>query len=104
MKSCFYCKLIDPKVECRGVHYCPNPRCPGPGATWFRATLKSYRPDGMDGHFVDADELEAEATKYENRKIVADAVSAQALSESFKKFVSKVPFAHVVAGYLARKR
>jgi hypothetical protein len=60
---CYYCHLLDKNVEAGGMWYCPNPFCRGPGASWFRAKLKSYHPDAT-GHWVDEGELNTEAAKY----------------------------------------
>lgn len=62
--SCFYCGLFHKKVECGGVFYCPNPRCSGPGAAWFRQTLKSYKNVGNNSHEIDPIELEFAVNMY----------------------------------------
>jgi hypothetical protein len=49
--QCYYCGIHHSKVEAQGIFYCPNNLCSGPGAAYFRSTLKSYTEDGS-GHYV----------------------------------------------------
>jgi hypothetical protein len=62
--KCFYCDLESEKVEAQGIFYCPNALCNGPGASWFRCKLKSYKenPDGTES--VDEEERLQEGKKY----------------------------------------
>jgi hypothetical protein len=55
--TCYYCRLEHKKVEAGGIHYCPNPLCTGPGASYVRSKLKSYRDVGNDRHTVDHAEM-----------------------------------------------
>lgn len=41
---CYYCKLEHRQVEARGVHYCPNRFCGGPGA-WNERVKHGYQDD-----------------------------------------------------------
>lgn len=67
---CHYCKLDNPKVEASGVWYCPNGICPGPGAAWFRAKLKSYKENGGSNgeHTIDEKELHKAWEQYLGKK------------------------------------
>lgn len=62
--DCFYCGLLNEKVETGGIYYCPNPHCPGPGGAWFRSTLDSYKELDDGSHTVDGDEWKEKADKY----------------------------------------
>jgi len=62
--DCFYCGLDNDKVEAAGMWYCPNPRCSGPGAAWFRVKLHSYKDGAGGGHSINPGELEIMAEKY----------------------------------------
>jgi hypothetical protein len=74
--TCYYCKLTHATVEAGGVWYCPNPLCTGPGAAWFRASLKSYKEIGQSGkHTVDAFEaIEQAFVHLRKDKNVDDAI------------------------------
>lgn len=49
---CGGCGLTGKGVEAGGIWACANPLCSATGASWFRATLKSYKDQGSD-HSVD---------------------------------------------------
>jgi len=54
---CHYCGLHHKDVEAGGVYHCPNPCCLGPGQSYARSKLKSYRDNGDHTHNVDLNEL-----------------------------------------------
>lgn len=56
-KVCYYCGLKHPQVEAGGVHHCPNPCCLGPGQSYARKELESYREVDVTHHTVDLQEL-----------------------------------------------
>jgi hypothetical protein len=56
-QECHYCKLKHKDVEAGGVYYCENPLCTGPGASWMRRSLASYKINDDGTHTVDAIEL-----------------------------------------------
>jgi len=62
--TCFYCGHYSNKVEARGLWYCPNLLCSGPGAAWFRAKLKSFKEINFFRHTVDPEEWREEAFRY----------------------------------------
>lgn len=49
--DCYYCGISHTEVEAQGIWYCPNNLCCGPGAAYFRSTLKSYKED-THRHYV----------------------------------------------------
>lgn len=63
-KICFYCKTSSKLVEASGLRYCPNLLCCGPGATWFRSKLKSYKEVDYMTHEVDEDDWKIAAFDY----------------------------------------
>ena len=50
--KCLYCGYRNKQVEAQGIWHCPNALCTGPGAAYFRSTLKSYK-EVPRGHTVD---------------------------------------------------
>lgn len=54
---CHYCGLHHKDVEAGGIHHCPNPCCLGPGQSYARSKLESYREVEGDRHTIDLDEL-----------------------------------------------
>lgn len=54
---CHYCGLHHKDVEAGGIHYCPNPCCLGPGQSYTRSKLDSYKEVGSGKHTVDLEEL-----------------------------------------------
>ena len=64
IEKCYYCNLINEKIEASGMWYCPNPRCTGPGAAWFRRTLKSYEESQGGTHTVDEKEWNKKSKQY----------------------------------------
>jgi len=65
--TCFSCGFKDPKVECRGIWYCPNALCHGPGGAWFRGTLESHVRHGHT-HSVDSKEYQEKGEAYMKEK------------------------------------
>lgn len=63
MNKCYYCGFESKKVECRGMWYCPNALCSGPGAYWFRSTLKSF-VDEDHKHSICPHELYKKGKRY----------------------------------------
>jgi len=63
--ECYYCKFKSPNVEASGIYYCPNAHCSGPGGTWFRCKLKSFKEYPWEsGHSVDEREYYWKAWLY----------------------------------------
>lgn len=54
---CVYCGLHHKLVEAGGVHHCPNPCCLGPGQSYQRSRLESYKKVDAWKHTIDLDEL-----------------------------------------------
>lgn len=63
-ETCFACALTHPKVEARGIWYCPNALCRGCGGAWFRIELDSYKDVDNNRHTVDPDEWLEKGIKY----------------------------------------
>lgn len=84
---CIYCKLQHSRVEAGGLWFCPNVLCPGPGATYWRSQLKSYR-DNEDGTYsVDSREVldKARALTYDE----PDAAIKEAIISSMDKWAAQ---------------
>ena len=86
VQICLYCGLSHKLVEAGGIYHCPNPCCLGPGQSYQRSKLKSYKKiDGGWRHTVDVDELfdagvdKALATK--DRVIITQALVSIVLHE-----------------------
>ena len=77
---CYYCGLRHASVEAGGVWACPNPLCRGPGGTWFRVQLKSYKDQDSGKHVVDEREWclagLREIRKTEDRALLAHVVKS----------------------------
>lgn len=54
--KCFSCGIKHPKVEVKGIFYCPNALCMGCGGGWFRQRLNSYMEVEYNRHIVDEKE------------------------------------------------
>lgn len=63
-RRCYYCGFDDAQVEAAGVWRCPNALCPGPGASWCRSRLHSYREVDGGRHTVDEEEWIAAGLVY----------------------------------------
>jgi ribosomal protein L37AE/L43A len=61
--KCFYCGWDSEKVEAQGIWYCPNSKCSGSGAAWFRRGLKSYK-EVKNCHTVNRTEYFIKSTIY----------------------------------------
>ena len=57
IEKCFSCNLPSPKLEAKGIWYCPNALCSGTGAGWFRYKLDSF-VDSPTSHTHSIDENE----------------------------------------------
>lgn len=74
MSKCFSCGIESNKLEASGMWHCPNPRCTGSGAAWFRRNLKSFKEVGAFNHTVDPNELEYAAGLYEKSREIFDQI------------------------------
>lgn len=63
--TCYYCGVKHAQVEAEGMLHCPNLICPGPGASWFRHTLPSFKECSDGRHIVDKEEWLKKAMEYE---------------------------------------
>lgn len=54
---CRYCGLHHKDVEAGGIYHCPNPCCLGPGQSYARSKLDSYKEVDSGKHTVDLEEL-----------------------------------------------
>jgi hypothetical protein len=80
--TCFYCGLAHKKVEAGGMWWCPNVTCAGPGNSYFRTKLKSYKETGSQ-HTVDTKEWSDKAT--EELETATDADLIDAIKAGIKK-------------------
>lgn len=62
-KICISCGLNDKSVDCKGIHYCPNPICIVCGAACHKKSLKSHREISSGSFTVDAFEVIGWAAK-----------------------------------------
>jgi hypothetical protein len=80
--TCYYCRLAHKNVEAGGMWGCPNITCTGPGNSYYRSKLKSFREEGSK-HSVDTQEWLEKVR--EDNKSVTDPDLIEAVKAGIKK-------------------
>ena len=92
---CYYCGLSHRQVEAGGMWFCPNIACEGPGPSYFRSKLSSYKiVPGEDKYTIDTEEY-VKAIKAEIINKFLEPVNnndhiLEAIRESMKRLEIKI--------------